>query len=199
MTKITENESCGRCRKLLNGDSVRNKDYFNRKQRITLPMILDQFIEEGRGLIWSILDLDLLGDFEPGEYYNRIIMHVWEGKNPPVFLTWDELYEMANKLTVIIELKLIGCKDKKTILEINETFKEPLDTYPQPSDIKPLYEVLVDIDDGELRAVLAKKQAIVERCFKEFGPYPVGVYRDITDEHEERWNWYLKRLDQNHE
>jgi len=58
---------------------------------------------------------------------------------------------MGSKFAVTINLKLIGFKDKKIAMKIAKAFEEKLDSYPLPKGITPLYEILVDVDDGDLR------------------------------------------------
>jgi hypothetical protein len=151
------------------------------QKEVTLTDILDQFPNEGKELIWSIIDLDILGDFEEGSYYCNIISKIWNNEEDSTFfLSWNEIYEMSKKITVLTDFMLVGCKKKETISEVENMFLEiaKSNNYPLGKDIKPVYDILVDIDDGYLLGVYSKNKAIETRCTIAFGPFPALLYNN---------------------
>lgn len=138
------------------------------KGSITLPMILEQFAEEGQDLMWSILHLEASGnlghDKSIVDFENLIL-----SKPSGYLLPWTELWALANKFWLVINCTLIGCKDEKTILSIAKKRTQMEDTLKRS-------EIAVGIDDGEFYSFFAKDITIVDRINKCFGPLPVQVY-----------------------
>lgn len=137
-----------------------------KKEIVTLPMILERFSEEGQKLSWSILNLDASGDLgedKPIPEFESFIL-----KSPQGYpLEWDELCDMAARFEQVIGLLLIGCKNKETILGFTEVFRDV--------DLSNC-EIIIYIDDGEFVSIEAKDEKIIERVEKCFGPLPRGIY-----------------------
>jgi hypothetical protein len=152
------------------------------QKEIRLTDILDQFPSEGKDLVWSIFDLDIMGDFEDNEYLDKVIMEIWETQGKArFFLTWQELCDIAKKITVLVSFRLVGCKKKETIIDVYNLFSE-LPNYPLAKNINPaIYDIFVDIDDGYLLGVYSKDKAIESRCASAFGPFPALLYIDEAE------------------
>jgi len=153
------------------------KRLLSETHEITLPMIYDQFYEEGKGLIWSILDLDTVGNFNENDYLGKIVHEIWESQGKKTFLlTLDELYKMAENFEVVIDFFLIGCKDEETVFKIKKICEVSENKYPSIEEIAACCEILIDIDDGRLWGLYAKDQRIVDRCIENLGQFPLYVY-----------------------
>lgn len=153
---------------------------FMNDRKITLLSILNYLETGGKNLIWSILILNGFGDFEKGEYLGDIFYEIINSHaETKFFLTWDEIYEFSKKFSDILDFMIIGCDTKEEILETDKSLVElSLKKYPKGSEVKPIYRIMVDIDDGILRGIYAKDNELYEKCRKIFGPYPAPVYGD---------------------
>lgn len=144
--------------------------------KITVPMILEEFSEEGRQLSWAIMFIEpggLLSEEDkpiPPQVYSYIL-----GKDALYFLEWEELCRLAAGFEYVVELQLIGFKNKEQIIQIYEN--------PDEAEVglKPFCDIMVDIDDGELIELYVKDKVkskeILDRVTKRFGSLPFSVYR----------------------
>lgn len=149
------------------------------KPYATLTEILDQ-ISERRDLIWCILDLDAYGDFKDREDLGTIFVEILKNDEEKKYLLgWDEIYEISKRLTDVIDLLLVGCKNKEIVFKIEKNLHELAKKgYPSSKDLDPIYEILIDIDDGLLRGIFSQDKSITNRCLIEFGPYPLPMYHN---------------------
>lgn len=146
------------------------------EKKITLQMVFDQI--PNNQLVWCILDIDVLGDFNEEIFPDKIVKEIWDshGKKK-FFLKWKEICELSGKFFDIIDFLLVGCRNEEIVLKIeNELFALAKKGYPTTDKLSKIYEYLIDVDDGLLRGIYAKDQAFQDKCLKEFGPYPVPIY-----------------------
>lgn len=140
--------------------------------KITFTNILDQIAEKGKNLIWTILDLDIIGDLNEGDKYTELLDQFHIGDQHKVFfLTWDELYKMSLKIETLIAFIVVGCQEKETILEVKKLFRE-IPGYPFVKNSPKIYDIFVEVDDGSIFGIYSKNPEIEKKCLKKFGPYP---------------------------
>jgi len=152
------------------------KKNLNEKQTVTLVNVLDQIPDNS--LIWCILDIDISNDFQEDEYFAKVVddIKTSHGKKK-YFLHWDEINKMSKKFCDIVNFLVVGCKNKEIIFKIeNELYELGKKDYPTTDRLTKIYEYLIDIEDGLLRAIYAQDQTFENKCLKEFGPYPVPIY-----------------------
>ena len=141
------------------------------QKEITLPNILGELNQEGKLLMWSLLELEAVGnlgeDKSIPEFQNQI-MKTREG----FLLNWDELWDLSNKFSLVINCILIACKNKQAILDLTKKYKDT-------KDILPNCEIAIEINDGEFLNFYAKEKNVSTKITKRFGSLPLGVYRPI--------------------
>lgn len=143
---------------------------------ITVPMILEEFAEEGKQLSWAIVFIDppaLLSEDDkpiPPQVRNYIL------DLPDLyFLEWGELCRLASGFDCVIALELIGFKNKDQIISVGKNISKA------PVNLEPFCDIMMDVDDGDFTELYVKDKVkgkeILDRIVKRFGPLPIGIYR----------------------
>jgi hypothetical protein len=134
---------------------IRILDKENNLVSVELPDILEK-IPEGNLFSWSILYLEATG-------------HLGEDKSIPVFeeqilksekgfyITWDDLKLLASKLWDVMDLVLIGCKDKNL-----------LHRYENDQEMYETCDVVIEMFDSSYWEIFSKDDQLLLRLEKKF-------------------------------
>lgn len=134
---------------------IRILDKVNRIVSVELPDILEE-IPHGNLFHWSILCLEAMG-------------HLGEGKSMPVFekqidcsergqfISWSELNMLSKKFYQIIDVTIIGCKDKN-LLHRYESDKEMYETC----------DIVIEMIDSSYWKLFSKDEQLINRLASKF-------------------------------
>lgn len=134
---------------------VRILDTVNRVVSVELSDILVE-ISNGNSFHWSILLLDAMGDLgkdKPIPEFQKQIKNSERG----YFIDWIELNILSQKFYQIIDMILIGCKDKN-LLKRYKTEQEMYETC----------DFVIDMFDSSYWKVFSKDEKFIESLKKKF-------------------------------
>ena len=92
---------------------IRILDKKNRVVCVELPGILEE-IQNGNLFHWSILYLDASGHLGEGRSIPVFEKQIYDSEKG-LFITWDDLNLLSKKFYQIIDITLIGCKNKNLL------------------------------------------------------------------------------------
>src|SRR6202035_4480761 len=92
---------------------IRIADKIRRVVCVTLPEILAE-VQEGERLYWSILYLESMGHLGEGRSIPEFEKQIRKSERG-FFITWEDLNILAKKFWEIVDIILLGCKDKELL------------------------------------------------------------------------------------
>jgi hypothetical protein len=148
---------------------IRILDKISRVVSVELPDILKE-IENGDSLHWSILYLEAQADYI-GEnlYFEAVRDYLGEDGSIPefeekirtsekgFFINWRDLNALAIKFHQVIDIMLIGCKDKKA-----------LHRYDNDQERYETCNIVIDMIDSGYWEVFSKDEKFIDRLAAKF-------------------------------
>lgn len=124
---------------------------------VSLKDLLAFFEHEGPNLIWSIQDLEAVGD--PDKLKIDILEIEEQAKESPqgFILTWQELVELAQAVTDIWNAWIVACREG-----------DPIPKAIYSSEKIDQYEVVIEAFDSAFWRVYARDHTIIHRIAGEF-------------------------------
>ena len=135
---------------------IRDKDV-NGVVTVELRDLLPFFEAEGQKLIWSIIDLEAIGDLS--SIGKTMLGLEQEVKQSPhgLFLEWSELKALAEKFEQIMDLTLVGCQSQEYICPL----------IPK-GDLRGSCEIVIEAIDSSLWSVYARDEEVIQRLTAAF-------------------------------
>jgi hypothetical protein len=134
---------------------IRILDKENRVVSVKLPDILEQ-IENGNLFNWSILFLKASGHLGGGKSI-IIFQEQINDSEAGLFIKWDELNSFSKKFFEVVDITIIGCKDKKLL----RRYKEDREMYEN-------YDIVIEMIDTSYWEVFSKDVDLINRLAKKF-------------------------------
>lgn len=134
---------------------IRILDSENNVVSVKLPDILQE-IHNGATFHWSILFLDSMGDLCKEKSIPEFEKEISNSKIG-LQLEWKELNVLSKKFYQIIDLTLIGCKDKQKLRRFTNT----LEMYKN-------CDIVIEIIDSSYWEVYSKDEQLINRLAEKF-------------------------------
>lgn len=133
---------------------IRILDTTNHVVNVELNDILIE-IPNGNLYHWSILSLEGIGspDKKPIPTFQKEILNSSNG----FFISWDKLNVLASKFSQIIDMVLIGSKDKHN-----------LKRYATDQEMYEVCDIVVDMFDSSFWEIFSKDEAFINRLALKF-------------------------------
>ncbi|HET8670694.1 MAG TPA: hypothetical protein VFM05_08740 [Candidatus Saccharimonadales bacterium] len=133
------------------------KDKHNGFLTVELRDLLPLIEPVGRDLIWSILDLDAMGD--PNKLKRNLLEIEEYGRQSPqgYILSWDDLVDLAESLIDIMDAVIVGCRNRSMIPKLEPS-----------SDIYSSCEIVIEAIDSAIWRIHSKHDEFVERLKTSF-------------------------------
>ena len=133
---------------------------------IRLPMRIDNFFIELRDVLdeinngdefyWSILGLWMTGDLGLGQSVLDLENRIKNLENG-LFISWEDLNDLAKKIWQTIEISVIGCKDKKLLLR-----------YEDDQEMYETCDIVIQMIDSSYWEIFSKDERLVNRLAEKF-------------------------------
>lgn len=145
---------------------IKGIQIFDKKNKIVieLPDILEK-IPGGDSYYWSILCLDAMGDL--GEDRSLTVFEEQiNSSEEGLFITWKDLNSLASKFHQIIEILLIGCKNKNFL----DRYKNSavLKEYEIPTEMLKSCEIVIQKIDGWFWEIFSKDEKLIKKLITKF-------------------------------
>ena len=128
------------------------------KSAVELIDLLNLIAQDQQQLVWSILDLEAIGDLSP--IWERGILDLEENiRNLPqgLILSWQMLILLVEKFDQVINIIIVGCQEITKIPSLKPN-----------SDLDTPCEIVLELIDSSLWRIYAKDQKILQRLQQEF-------------------------------
>jgi hypothetical protein len=122
---------------------------------VKLPSILEE-IQDGNAFHWSILYLHSSGNLGEGISYPAFEAQINHSERG-LFITFEELLVLINKLNQIIDIVLIGCKNVE-FLKWSDSDQEMYETC----------DIYIEMHDGCFWEVFSKDENFINRLAAKF-------------------------------
>lgn len=122
---------------------------------VKLPDILKE-IPNGNSFFWSILYLYVLGPLKDGLSIDILEKQI-NGSEKGLFITWNDLNILSNKFHQIIDITIIGCKDKNLLRR-----------YETDQEIYEMCDIVIEMIDSSYWEVFSKDIALINRLAIKF-------------------------------
>lgn len=135
---------------------IRIKDI--KKNGVISPQLPD-FLEEvqkGDSIYWSILFLDAMGNLGEGRSLPVFEQQIYDSENG-LSISWDDLNALSRKFYQIIDMVLIGSRDKHMIRR-----------YKEDQDRNESCDYVIDMFDSSYWEVFSKDEEFFNRLVKKF-------------------------------
>lgn len=113
-------------------------------------------IQNGDEFYWSILDLEAIGNLGDGKSLPLFEKQIEESKDGLV-IDWKELNSLISKLKQIINVTLIGCRNKK-LLKRSEEDQEMYETF----------DIVIEMIDSSFWEVFSNDEKLIKRLSNKF-------------------------------
>jgi hypothetical protein len=134
---------------------IRISDKINRVVSVELPDILRE-VHNGDSLNWSILSLDSEGDLGEDKSIPVFQQQIQDSEKG-FFINWEDLNVLSKKFYQIIDMVLIGCKDKNF-----------LHRYKNDQEMYQNCDVVIDMFDSNYWKVFSKDEDLINRLSAKF-------------------------------
>ena len=128
------------------------------KSAVELIDLLNLIAQDQQQLVWSILDLEAIGDLSP--IWERGILDLEENiRNLPqgLILSWQMLILLVEKFDQVINIIIVGCQEITKIPSLKPN-----------SNLDTPCEIVLELIDSSLWRIYAKDQKILQRLQQEF-------------------------------
>ena len=134
---------------------IRILDKKNRIVNVELSDIFEE-IYDGDLLNWSILHLYTTGHLGEGRSIPEFEGQIAAAENG-VFITWIDLNILSNKLWDIMDITLIGCKEKNLLRR-----------FPTDQEMYEKCDIVIEKIDSSYWEVFSKDQDLIKRLAAKF-------------------------------
>jgi hypothetical protein len=134
---------------------IRISDDVNRVISVDLSDILEE-IQNGDSFFWSILDLDASGHLGEGKSIPVFCKQIIESEKG-LFIQWDELTSLAKKFFEIVDITIIGCKDKNL-----------LHRYKDNQEMYETCDIVIELISSSFWQVFSKDKQLIDRLASKF-------------------------------
>lgn len=135
-------------------EGIRIKDTKENGVTIQIDEILEK-INDGNLFHWAILDLEATGRLKKG-YITEFEEEITKSKNG-YFITWEEIKDLVTQFYQIINIILIGCKDKTFLRRYNK----PLEMYEN-------CDIVIEMFDSSYWEVFSNDLGLIENFKSKF-------------------------------
>ncbi len=155
MDKIEKRRTTTRMELLMTAFGIRILDSEGDVVSVNLNDILD-VIDFGDSLHWSILFLWATGNLGEDKSMPLFERDIFKSENG-LFISWQELKSLSNKFDQVIDLTLIGCKNKN-FLRRYKTDREKYDNC----------DVVIKMIDSSYWEIYAKDECLIKKVKEMF-------------------------------
>ncbi len=134
---------------------IRILDKKNRVVAVELPDILEE-ISNGNQLEWSILYLQTTGDLGKGKSVPEFEQQIIDSEKG-LFITWKELDDLSQKFWDLMDISLIGCKDKNLLRR-----------YENDQEMYETCDIVIEMIDSGYWEVFSKDENLINRLASKF-------------------------------
>lgn len=139
----------------MKSQGIRIEDSKNGLGCIDLIEILKE-IKNKNILYWSILFMDAMGNLGDEKSIPEFENQIRESEKG-IFLSWNELYDMATKLEQIIDITIIGCNDIESIRR-----------YDVEQEMYESCDIVIEMIDSGCWEVFSKDESLINRLVAKF-------------------------------
>lgn len=118
------------------------------------PKEILTLIPDGKNLNWAILFLEATGDLGEKKWAELDSAHTLE---KGYWIAWKDLVSTCNKFWQVIDITIIGCKDKENLKQ----YKKDIDMYES-------CDIVIEIIDGGYCEVFSKDHDLINRLAKSY-------------------------------
>lgn len=134
--------------------------YQDSEGRVAVELIdlLNLIAQNQQQLVWSILDLEAMGDLSP--IWERGVLDLEENiRNLPqgLILSWQMLILLVEKFDQVINIIIVGCQEITKIPSLKPN-----------SDLDTPCEIVLELIDSSLWRIHAKDQRLLQHLQQEF-------------------------------
>ncbi len=135
---------------------IRIKDL--KKNGVVAPQLTDilEEVQNGDSTYWSILFLDAMGKLGEGRSLPVFEKQIHDSEKG-LLISWDDLNALSRKFYQIIDMVLIGSRDKNTIMR-----------YKEDQERNESCDYVIDMFDSSYWNVFSKDAGFVDRLVKKF-------------------------------
>jgi len=105
---------------------------------------------------WSILFLDVIGFLGEGRSNPDFANRIFESAKG-FFISWEDLNLMATKCEQVIDITIIGCKDKKLLVR-----------YDEDQQMYETCDIVIEMLDSTCWEIFSKDDKIIQNLAKKF-------------------------------
>lgn len=134
---------------------IRILDKKNRIVSVELPDILIE-ISNTNSFYWSILYLDATGDLGEGKSIPEFEQQIIESEKG-FFLTWRELIDLSNKFWDLMDIIIIGSREK-----------ENLHRYENDQAMYETCDIVIEMVDSGYWEVFSKEEKLINKLASKF-------------------------------
>lgn len=134
--------------------------YQDSEGRVAVELIdlLNLIAQNQQQLVWSILDLEVMGDVSP--IWERGVLDLEENiRNLPqgLILSWQMLILLVEKFDQVINIIIVGCQEIAKIPSLKPN-----------SDLDTPCEIVLELIDSSVWRIYAKDQRLLQHLQQEF-------------------------------
>lgn len=134
---------------------IRILDKVKRVVSVELPDILEE-IPNGNLFHWSILCLEAMGHLEEGKSIPVFEKQIGDSEKG-LFIDWNDLNTLSKKFYQIIDITLIGCKDKNLLRR-----------YKNDQEMYETCDMIIEMIDSSYWEIFSKDDQLINRLSKKF-------------------------------
>lgn len=134
---------------------IRILDKKNKIVSVEMPDILNE-INDGTQFYWSILHLYASGNLGEGKsipIFEEQIKNAQKG----LFISWNELNSLSYKFYDLMDILIIGCKDKSLVHR-----------YESDREMYEMCDIVIEMIDSSYWEVFSKDNALIDRLAIKF-------------------------------
>ncbi|MBI5346279.1 MAG: hypothetical protein HZB76_03975 [Chlamydiae bacterium] len=139
----------------MKSQGIRILDKNNRIVSVELPDILKE-IQNGDLFHWSILFLEATGHLGEGRSIPIFEKQIYDSEKG-LFITWNELNLLSGKFHQVIDIILIGCKDKNLLRR-----------YDNDQEMYETCDIVIEMFDSCYWEVFSKDKDLINRLAAKF-------------------------------
>ncbi|MBS0586322.1 MAG: hypothetical protein JSR76_08550 [Verrucomicrobia bacterium] len=134
---------------------IRISDKKNNIVSVELPDILRE-ITDGNSLCWSILYLYATGDLGKNQSIPALEEQI-KNSERGLFISWNELNSLTRKFWDLMDITIVGCKDKSL-----------LGRYANDVKMRETCDIVIEMIDSGYWEVFSKNEALINRLAKQY-------------------------------
>jgi|JI9StandDraft_1071089.scaffolds.fasta_scaffold19090_4 hypothetical protein len=134
---------------------IRISDKKNNIVSVELPDILRE-IPDGNSLCWSILYLYATGGLGENQSIPALEEQI-KNSERGLFISWNELNSLTRKFWDLMDITIIGCKDKSLLRR-----------YANDVKMRETCDIVIEMIDSGYWEVFSKNEALINRLAKQY-------------------------------